>query len=119
MSFNPYTFSIINKRRCIEGFNHSLEEWSIAEWTNALAGEAGEAANFGKKLIRLRSPVVMLNKNVNKEELENKLMYELADTVIYADLAAQSLNRSLWEYVEKAFNDKSIEMNLPTEFIIK
>lgn len=119
MMFDPYRFSLVNRRRCEEGFKHSLDEWSIAEWTNALAGEAGEAANIGKKLIRFRNPVVMLNKGADKNKLEEKLMFELADTVIYADLTAQKLNADLWQYVIRAFNDKSKEMDLPKELFIK
>lgn len=115
VKFDAIPFSIVNRRRCEEGFKHSLDEWSIAEWTNALAGEAGEAANIGKKLIRFRNPVVMLNKGADKEKLEKKLLLELADTVIYADLTAQKLNANLWYYVVKAFNDKSKEMDLPPE----
>jgi hypothetical protein len=99
-----------NIRRCVSvtGFNHPLSSWSVAEWTNAMAGEAGEACNIAKKLIRFRDGV-----RDNKEPqdvLLNKLMYELADTVIYADLCAASTNQQLEEFIIRAFNDKSKEI---------
>lgn len=105
--------SAINLRRCIVGFKHLLEEWSVAEWTNAMAGEAGEAANIAKKIIRLRSSVNMMNKITDTpDELKQKLMQELSDTVIYADLCAQRVGASLEQYVIKPFNNKSKEMGL-------
>ena len=42
-----------NKIRCIHGFKHELSSWTPDQWTNAIAGETGEACNFAKKLNRL------------------------------------------------------------------
>lgn len=47
----------VNVRRCVDGFKHALESWSVAEWTNAVAGEAGEAANVAKKMLRFRDNI--------------------------------------------------------------
>lgn len=109
-----------NLNRNNKGFNHKLSEWSIAEWTNAVAGEAGEAANIAKKLIRFRSlegGVAMLNnKGKSYEELVNNLGFELADVVIYCDLTAQAAGVSLEKYVRDGFNNKSIEMNFGERF---
>jgi NTP pyrophosphatase (non-canonical NTP hydrolase) len=61
-------------------------DWSIAEWTNAMAGEAGEACNIAKKMIR----------GDYGDDVElgvGELMDEIADVVIYADLVCQRLNR--------------------------
>lgn len=43
----------INRRRCERwhpGFPHDPGGWSGADWSNAMCGEAGEAANVVKKL---------------------------------------------------------------------
>lgn len=81
---------------------HSMPDgydWSIAEWTNALAGEAGEASNIGKKLLR--------HDYENSQEGIDELVKELADVVIYADLVAQRVGRRLdWAVIAK-FNEVS------------
>lgn len=113
-------FSLLNKYRCIDkdGFNHPLEEWSVAEWTNAMAGEAGEAANVAKKIIRLRSAVKLMNKiSDTPDELKDKLSQELSDTIIYADLCFHRIGRDAATEVIKTFNRKSKEMGLGKNFI--
>lgn len=115
-------FQRINKERCEDpqAFDHPMEEWSIAEWTNALCGEAGEAANISKKIIRLRSAVAKMNKiNDTQDELKEKLCQELADTIIYADLCFSRINRTTEVEVAKYFNLKSKELLLPDKFFIK
>jgi NTP pyrophosphatase (non-canonical NTP hydrolase) len=75
-------------------------DWSIAEWTNAMAGEAGEACNIAKKMIR----------GDYGDDVElgvGELMDEIADVVIYADLVCQRLNRRLETAVFNKFNEVS------------
>ena len=75
-------------------------DWSIAEWTNAMAGEAGEACNIAKKLIR--------GDYGDDEELGiGELLDEIADVVIYADLVCQRVNRKLEIAVHNKFNEVS------------
>lgn len=98
----------INLRRCIEGFKHQLNSWSIAEWTNALCGEAGEAANVAKKIIRHRDGLPgNVGKDQNPETLNQALGEELADVVIYADLTAAALGLDLEELIKYKFNKTS------------
>lgn len=79
---------------------HDGSDWSIAEWTNALAGEAGEACNIAKKIIR--------GDYADDPELAiGELMDEIADVVIYADLVCQRMNRQLSIAVRNKFNEKS------------
>jgi len=115
----------VNVRRCVNGFKHTLESWSVAEWTNAMAGEvgeaaeallnvvaaAGQAANVAKKMIRHRDAVAG-NKGDDKnlDALRQKLGRELADVVIYADLVAASQGLDLGELVRDTFNAKSEEL---------
>lgn len=104
-------FSGLNRKRCVEGFKHELSGWSPAEWTNAVAGEAGEACNNAKKLLRHRDAIPG-----NKPEdqsvtaLKGKTAMELADAIIYADLAIQSLGFDTSEILREVFNAKSLQI---------
>lgn len=101
----------VNVRRCVGAFKHALDSWSIAEWTNALCGESGEAANVAKKMIRHRDNVAG-NKGADTDldVLRAKLGRELADVVIYADLCAAAIGLDLGELVRETFNAKSDEL---------
>lgn len=100
-----------NKVRCINGFGHSLGSWMIDQWTNAIAGETGEACNLAKKLNRISN-----NIKGNKPEdgdfslIKEKLGKELADVVIYCDLTASALDMNLGDLVKQKFNEKSDEI---------
>jgi NTP pyrophosphatase (non-canonical NTP hydrolase) len=113
----PLTFeelTAINKQRCNNAF-HSVEVWTQWEWSNAMAGECGEACNITKKMNRIW-PANQFKQNWNKPEdqrmaeLEAQLADELADVVIYADLLATRIGRSLGDCVRKKFNEKSDEI---------
>ncbi len=102
----------INKARCLIGFHHTLDSWKTSQWTNAIAGETGEACNIAKKMDRILDGI-----NGNKPEdndlkiLRANLGKELADIVIYADLAASSLGFDLTDLIVKKFNEKSREID--------
>lgn len=96
-----------NVGRCIQGFKHPLKLWSPLEWAGAMCGEAGEAANVAKKLVRFRDGMGHLNKGFTEHELNFKLMEELADVVIYADLAAAERGFSLGGAIVDKFNADS------------
>lgn len=98
----------VNVRRCVNGFGHTLESWSPAEWTNAMCGEAGEAANVAKKMLRHRDNVAgNTGDDRDLAALREKLASELADVVIYADLCAASQGIDLAAAVRDTFNRKS------------
>lgn len=92
---------INSKRNVILTDLFETHDWNVADWTNALAGEAGEAANFGKKL-RRRGPDA-----VKHEERKKELAKELADVVLYADLCAAYLGVDLAQAVVDKFNEVS------------
>lgn len=103
----------INVIRCEEVF-HKLHDWSPTDWATAFAGEAGEACNAVKKLRRLAD-----GKNTEKDPQNEiacikKIAYELADTVIYADLLAARLGIDLGEAIRQKFNIVSERMNSVT-----
>lgn len=80
------------------GGNGSMEGWSAAEWTNALAGEVGELCNLTKKIGRGQDiPVKMIAD-------------ELADTQIYLDLCAQKLQIDLAAATRSKFNERSMDI---------
>lgn len=117
--FNLEEFSKTNLKRCesSEGFNHALNSWEYEQWTNAIAGEAGEACNVAKKLLRHRQQTAG-NKgaDLDPEFLKQKLAKELADVIIYADLAIQRLRLSTSDVVRNVFNLKSEELGCSIKF---
>jgi len=112
---NLRKFSKVNLERCTspDGFGHSLASWSEAEWTNAMTGELGEAANLTKKLLRHRDKIAGNHKAEDQdvESLRRRAAKEIADVVIYADLATQALGYDLSTVVTDVFNAQSDELN--------
>lgn len=93
-------FSRINRKRCELDFIHKLDSWSPAEWSNAMAGECGEACNLTKKLLRGDDGIEI-----------NDIAKELADVVTYADLVAARLGIDLEKAVIDKFNEVSDRRN--------
>lgn len=91
-----------------------IDDWSPSEWTNALCGEAGEAANFAKKYLRGDFPPGP----EGEQEFKEKIGRELADVVCYADLCAQRVGVNLGFEVIRKFNEVSekvgVDIFLPT-----
>lgn len=94
-----------------------------AEWPGAseadlcfraleMAGEAGEAANKAKKLVRLERGIA--NASGHPDVTVEDLALELADVIITTDLLALELGVDLAEYVIRAFNAKSERLGLQT-----
>ncbi|CDP51964.1 hypothetical protein [Devosia sp. DBB001] len=83
----------VNVARCIEGWKHPLDSWTIPDWLVAIGGEVGEALNIVKKLNRERDGIIG-NQKVASELLDD-LADELADVVIYCDLTLARLDAPL------------------------
>lgn len=105
-------FSARNKERCVYSFGNLTDrepEW----WSNAMAGETGEACNLTKKMSRL---TIQSRHTWNKLQdqdiniLRQKLMREIGDVVIYADLLCSREGFTLAEAIRTAFNEKSEEI---------
>lgn len=99
-----------NVKRCVTGFGHSLDSWSVAEWTNAAAGEMGEACNIAKKLIRFRNAVKGNTPGKSVDDYRAELARELADALIYIDLTCASQGIDLEAALIDTFNNKSVEI---------
>jgi NTP pyrophosphatase (non-canonical NTP hydrolase) len=96
------------RRQSYWGGSHN---WTLADWSNALAGEVGEACNVVKKIRR-----VDLGTTGNKQSTEayyEQLETEIGDVLIYLDLLAQSAGFSLESCARRAFNEKSEELKMP------
>lgn len=79
-------------------------DWNLAMWTNAVAGETGEACNLSKKILRgdFGEPGTTSYAQASLE-----LAKELADIVIYADIACTRAGWSLGHIVTEKFNEVS------------
>jgi len=100
-------FSAENRRRSESptGFNHKLGDWSLSDWMTAVVGELGEAANVAKKLNRVRDGIPGNDKT--EQQLRAMLADEIADTLIYLDLLAQSEGMDLSAIVRAKFDRTS------------
>lgn len=87
--------------------------WSGADWSNAMCGEAGEAANVVKKIRRVETGAARGPRDLPPLELRHALGLELADTVTYADLLAHYYDLNLGEYVVGKFNIVSERQGFP------
>jgi NTP pyrophosphatase (non-canonical NTP hydrolase) len=89
------------------------EPWSLADWSNAMCGEAGEAANVVKKIRRHQTHVRSDYNTPDLEDLLPSLAAELADVVIYADLLAAEAGIDLAEAIITKFNEVSQKQGFP------
>lgn len=73
-------------------------DWCLAQWSNAVLGELGEAANIIKKVER---------GDFTLEEARERLADEFADVVTYLDILAYRAGVDLGQATMKKFNDVS------------
>ena len=90
------------------------DAWTGADWSNAMCGEAGEAANVVKKLRRHECLLAGSGLALQPEEgLLADLALELADTVTYLDLLAAKYGIDLGDAVARKFNIVSERQGFP------
>ena len=109
------TLRSVNLTRLVakDGFDHPLDAMNALEWAGAMCGEAGEAANNAKKLWRVYFHSGMRRESPSREtvdELKRKILKEIGDTIIYADLLAARIGFTTEDAVRIAFNEKSDEI---------
>lgn len=105
--------SATNRARCERwhpGF--PADGWTGADWSNAMAGEAGETCNVVKKLRRLDFDLTQAAGDT-RPDLLAKLALEIGDTFVYLDLLAQHYGLSLAECVVATFNRVSVREGFP------
>jgi NTP pyrophosphatase (non-canonical NTP hydrolase) len=76
-------FQQMNDLRCREAFNHP--EWTIFDWALCIAGEAGELCDALKKVRR---------GDYTLDKKRDAILKEIADVMIYCDLAFTCLEAS-------------------------
>lgn len=74
-------------------------DWSLSAWSNAVAGEVGEAANLIKKIER---------GDMTLDQARPKLARELADVLCYLDLLAMRAGVDLGAATIVKFNEVSV-----------
>lgn len=106
------------------------DDWNLADWSNAMQSEAGEAGNKVKKIRRTETPglwekqtypgdsdtageMVTLSAHNARQVLVSQLADELADTVCYADLLAHHAGIDLGAAVRSKFNRVSEAQGFP------
>lgn len=90
----------------------ATEPWTGADWSNAMCGEAGEAANIVKKIRRIDTGIHRPD-SASREELIQKLAKEIADMYIYGDLLADHYDIDLESAVRYKFNKVSEREGTP------
>lgn len=106
--------SEVNLQRAVRWHKGGLDEWSVNDWLAAFGGEAGEALNAGKKHRRILSGLQQHgNVPTTEREAAEKIMEELADAVIYADLVASRLGLNLADAIVRKFNAISEREGFP------
>ena len=93
----------VNEKRSIEGFGVELEEWSLSQWGNAVAGEVGELCNLVKKWDRGD----FINDLKKQELITEEMAKEAADVVIYLDLLCTRQGIHLGRAIVSRFNEVS------------
>lgn len=107
------TFDALRRQNAQRHVRWSDDQWSGGDWSNAMCGEAGEAANVVKKLRRHETGGVVQYNTPSPAELHGALGMELADVVIYADLLALYYNVDLGHAVTEKFNLVSMAQGFP------
>jgi NTP pyrophosphatase (non-canonical NTP hydrolase) len=102
--------NVARAQRWHPNFPHD-DEWNGADWSNAMCGEAGEAANIVKHLRRLETGHA--GHRGDESTLRDELALELADLILYADLLAAKYNINLGISVAYKFNVVSRRQDFP------
>lgn len=100
-----------NVRRCEQSFA-TCRDWSPADWSNAMAGEAGELLDAILPLLARTNSTCNLTKKIQRGDDVplGEVGKEIADVVIYADLLAHRLGIDLSAAVRRKFDEVSTRM---------
>jgi NTP pyrophosphatase (non-canonical NTP hydrolase) len=101
-----------NRERCAR-WHAEGEPWTGADWSNAMCGEAGEAANVVKKLRRHETGAVQSYNTPDAAVLRSRLGEEIADTILYALLLADHYGIDVPVHLVGKFNRVSMAQDFP------
>ena len=115
VSTPPLTFAALREQNVSRKvrWHGEADEWSGADWSNAMAGECGEACNVVKKLRRHETHTGTAYNTPDVDVLMEALAEELADVVTYADLLAHKYGIDLGAAVAAKFNRVSAAQDFP------
>lgn len=113
--------STINRARCARwhpgypgyAYAEGLAVWTGADWSNAMCGEAGEAANVVKKLRRIESGADRGPDDPDEATLRQMLADEIGDVYAYLDLLAGHYGIDMAEAIASKFNRVSERQGFP------
>jgi len=93
---------------------NDTEPWILLDWSNAMAGEAGEACNAVKKLRRIQTGSHLNGQSAKTlEEARYNIAREIGDTIIYAFHFAEAIGWSLEDCLRESFNRVSEKNGFP------
>jgi len=113
---NGLTFnhvSQISLQRAMLWHPRGLNEWSEADWSNAMAGEAGEVCNAVKKLRRIQCGLAQSKGPKTEAEAKAEIAKEIGDTYIYLDLLTARLGLRIEDCIRDTFNRVSEREGFP------
>ncbi len=85
-----------------------IAEWNVADWSNAAAGEMGEVCGAAKDLRALETATdqSLVSRHL-VDACRSRLSDEIADTILYLALLAESQGIDLWDALVAKFDDVS------------
>ncbi|MGB1560766.1 MAG: DUF1566 domain-containing protein [Sinimarinibacterium flocculans] len=113
MSMTFDQVSTTNLARAILWHPRGLNEWSEADWSNAMAGEAGEVCNAVKKLRRIQCGLQQAKGPRTLDEARGEISKEIGDTYLYLDLLAARLGLRIEDCIRETFNRVSEREGFP------
>lgn len=117
LTFNAFAeINAARARRWHPGFPNDTG-WNGADWSNAMCGEAGEAANVVKKLRRHEEDLSNAGDGP-PVELRAALGEEIADTITYAFLLAEKYGIDVATEVATKFNKVSEKQGFPERIVV-
>jgi NTP pyrophosphatase (non-canonical NTP hydrolase) len=110
-------YSAVSKTRAMRWHRGGLDEWSVTDWSNALAGEVGELCNAIKKYRRIEDRLQQHDGDTpapkSYEDALKQIKKEIGDSYAYLDLLAQRFGLDLWECARDTFNAISEREGFP------
>ena len=114
-------FSATNRSRVERwhpDFKGARNDWTGADWANAMQGEAGEAGNIVKKLRRIETGIRQAEQGDERDQsyydkLIDALADEIGDVYAYLDLLAQFYGIDTGEAIARKFNAISVREGFP------
>lgn len=105
------SFSIISQER--NKLWVGAELWTVVDWSNAFAGEAGELCNAIKKFRRFEMGMQQAEGPVSMEQAIAGIRKEVGDAYTYLDLLCVYLGLDTFECIREAFNQVSAREGFP------